>query len=93
MRDSWFYYSKAILDRIMLQPARPIIVLYTHVRDLLGGDLRSDVRSIALPVKFPQWGDTTYYQSSAYPYGTSQFRVAAKLAGLDRCLRNIYGKN
>jgi hypothetical protein len=52
VRDSWHYYTGAILDSILTQKEEPVIVLYTRVLEMLGEQLRADVAGSSFLLKF-----------------------------------------
>jgi hypothetical protein len=89
VRDSWHYYTGAILDSILTQKEKPVVVLYTRVLEMLGEQLRADVAVSSFLLKFRRGSNDSIYEATTYPHGTSRFREAAIQAGLERCLRKI----
>lgn len=87
MRHSW---PRSILDSILEQKEKPVIVLYHRVLEMLGEQLRADVASDSFLLKFRVASNSDRYETSEYEYGTSRFREAARKAGPENCLQKMY---
>lgn len=89
IRDCWMTFTGLELDRIIAGNPNVVVVLYTTVRDMLGGELRRDVAELAFPLKFRGAGNQKLYEEPDYPFGTRSFSAATKRAGLSACFRKI----
>ena len=89
VRDCWAHYTGRELDQMIAENPDVVVVLYTTVRDMLGGALRSDVAKGAVLLKFRGKGNERVYEEPNYMFGTQSFCSATKSAGLSACLKKI----
>lgn len=91
VRDSWFYYNSAVLDSILQQPHKPVIVIYTRVMDMLGEQLGAELTGTSYLIKFRCRANSTFYAADSYRFGTRRFCEAAREAGMEECLKDVTG--
>ena len=90
IRECWARFTGWELDLIIKENPDVVVALYTGVREVLGGELRSDVAERAFPLKFRVASNEKVYEEPDYQFGTQSFRAATKCAGLSACLKRIY---